>query len=134
MFLEVCDDIVKYIIKFLEFLKVKGIKIIFMVGGFLEFQFLEGKIRLFFLDMDVVVFKEVGLVVLKGVVFFGYEFNEILVRVVRLMYGVCICEEYDKVKEFYFWIKLKFMNNKFYCENIFSKYVQKGDVLEKEEI
>lgn len=37
MFLEVCDDIVKYIIKFLEFLKVKGIKIIFMVGGFLEF-------------------------------------------------------------------------------------------------
>lgn len=37
MFLEVCDDIVKYIIKFFEFLKVKGIKIIFMVGGFLEF-------------------------------------------------------------------------------------------------
>lgn len=133
MFSEVCDDIVKHITKLLESSKVKGTKTILMVGGFSESQFLEGKIRSSFPDMDVVVPKEAGLAVLKGAVLFGHEPNEISVRVARLTYGVCTCEEFDKVKELHPRTKPKLMNNKYYCENIFSKHVQKGDVLEKEE-
>lgn len=132
MFSEVCDEIINHVRKLLMSSKVKGTKTILMVGGFSESQFLQGKIRSSFPDMAVVVPNEAGLAVLKGAVLFGHEPNEIAVRVARLTYGVCTCEEFDKNKGHPL-IKQKSMNGRQYCEDIFSKHVQKGDVLEKEE-
>lgn len=131
MFSEVCDDIVNHVRKLLKSPKAKGTKTILMVGGFSESQFLQGKIGKSFPDLDVIVPNEAGLAVLKGAVLFGHEPNEISVRVARLTYGVCTCEEFDT--ERHPLSKRKIMNNRQYCEDIFSKHVQKGDVLEKEE-
>lgn len=130
MFSEVCDDIVNHVRKLLKSPKAKGTKTILMVGGFSESQFLQGKIGKSFPDLDVIVPNEAGLAVLKGAVLFGHEPNEISVRVARLTYGVCTCEEFDT--ERHPLSKRKIMNNRQYCEDIFSKHVQKGDVLEKE--
>lgn len=45
--------------------------------------------------MRVIIFFEVGLVVLKGVVLFGYKFVIILFRVVKFIYGVVIIMNFN---------------------------------------
>lgn len=42
-----------------------------------------------------VILNEVGLVVLKGVVIFGYEFLMIGYRISRFMYGIKISVDFD---------------------------------------
>lgn len=45
--------------------------------------------------MRVIIFFEVGLVVLKGVVLFGYKFVIILFCVVKFIYGVVIIMNFN---------------------------------------
>lgn len=47
-------------------------------------------IRLEFFDYRVVVFEEVRLVVLRGVVLFGYNFSIILEWMVKGLYGIVL--------------------------------------------
>lgn len=69
-------ELVNMFVEYLKELMVKDnflcILIFFMVGGFLEFFIIQGVIKNVFLDKNVIVLVEVGLVVLKGVVLFGY--------------------------------------------------------------
>lgn len=66
------------------------------------------------------MFNEVGLVVLKGVVLFGYNFNIILERVVKYLYGIVLFEKFD-----YIIYKKEKKDNK-YCKDVFDVYVRKG--------
>lgn len=50
------------------------ILIFLMVGGFFESLMMLDVVMKFFLDKKVIVLEDVGLVVLKGVVLFGYKF------------------------------------------------------------
>lgn len=50
------------------------ILIFLMVGGFFESFMMLDVVMKFFLDKKVIVLEDVGLVVLKGVVLFGYKF------------------------------------------------------------
>lgn len=48
-----------------------------------------------FFIKEFLILNEVGLVVLKGVVIFGYEFFMIGYRISRYMYGIKMSEEFD---------------------------------------
>lgn len=54
---------------------------IFFVGGFLELLMVLKVIRELFLNKKVIVFVDFGLVVLKGVVLFGYDLIVIFLRI-----------------------------------------------------
>lgn len=59
-----------------------------MVGGFFEFEFVYQVIKKFFFRTKFFRVNEVGLVVLKGVVLYGYSFGVILLRSCVFIYGV----------------------------------------------
>lgn len=81
-------------------------------------------IRDVFKNKKVIILREVDLVVLKGVVICGYEFEKILGRICRYMYGVFVVKKFDSI--IYFNFKKIFCNNKEYCVDIFSIYVWVG--------
>lgn len=58
-----------------------------MVGGFLESMFVNFVIKKVFLGKKFIILMEVGLVVVKGVVFFGYDFDIIFFWICWYIYG-----------------------------------------------
>lgn len=69
-------ELVNMFVEYLKELMIKDnffeILIFLMVGNFLEFFIMQDVIKNVFLDKNVIVLEDVGLVVLKGVVLFGY--------------------------------------------------------------
>lgn len=81
-------------------------------------------IREVFKKKYIIILKEVELVVLKGVVICGYEFEKILSWVCRYIYGVEVVIKFDSI--IYFKFKKVFKNSFEYCGDIFSIYVCVG--------
>jgi molecular chaperone DnaK (HSP70) len=127
MFSVACDNIVEHIKRLLS-QKAKGTNTILMVGGFSESLLLQDKIRCSFPDMRIVVPYEAGLAVLRGAVLYGHDPKTISVRVARCTYGVGTCERFDK--SCHPMSRKKKINDVWYCSGVFSKHVQKGDILE----
>lgn len=63
------------------------------------------------------------MVVLKGVVFYGYDLDIIVVRIVKYIYGVDV--NICFIKDKYFELKKKFINGIEYCIDKFDIYVNK---------
>lgn len=81
-------------------------------------------IREVFKDKKVIILKELELVVVKGVIMYGYNIKKIFVRVCKLIYGVKIILWFDKIK--YFELKKIVVNEVECCDDIFDIYVFVG--------
>lgn len=127
MFSVACDGIVDHIKRLLS-QKSRGTNTILMVGGFSESLLLQDKIRRSFPDMRVVVPHEAGLAVLRGAVLYGHDPKTISVRVARCTYGVGTYDQFNA--SCHPKSRKKKINDSWYCSGVFSKHVQKGDVLE----
>lgn len=73
------------------------INFIILVGGFLGFRFLidEIKSNFVFFFIKFIFINEFGIVVLKGVVLFGYNFCVVFVRICRYIYGFSVLKDFD---------------------------------------
>lgn len=95
-----------------------------MVGGFLILNIIVDVIKEVFFDFWVVVFLEFGLVVVKGVVLYGYVFLIIVFRVCKYIYGVVV---YDIFKEgVYLFEKRLEIKIEVLCKDIFNKFIEFG--------
>lgn len=73
-FRDFLDKFIEYLQQVLMILKVRGIKMFFLVGGFVELFIVQDILCGKFLYIKLIIFVDVGLIVLKGVVIFGYKF------------------------------------------------------------
>eukprot|EP00477_Mikrocytos_mackini_P003345 GAHX01004243.1.p1 GENE.GAHX01004243.1~~GAHX01004243.1.p1 ORF type:complete len:607 (-),score=102.75 GAHX01004243.1:180-2000(-) len=124
-----CDKIVNHVRKVLSDQKVKGTKIILMVGGFSESAILQDAVRKAFPECRVVVPHEAGLAVLKGAVLFGHDQSVVASRVAKFTYGIGCSELFDPARHDPKRKTKDKRDGKVRCYGIFSKHVQAGDVL-----
>ena len=106
---------------------VSGTSAILLVGGYSESKLLQNAIRSVFSDYNLLIPQQAGTVVLKGAVIFGYEPYIISERVCRFTYSVGVCRifedgKHDPKKKF-------FAEGETYCDDIFNKFVQKGEIV-----
>ena len=106
---------------------VSGTSAILLVGGYSESKLLQNAIRSAFSDYNLLIPQQAGTVVLKGAVIFGYETYIISERVCRFTYSVGVCRifedgKHDPKKKF-------FAEGETYCDDIFNKFVQKGEIV-----
>lgn len=87
---EIMCDLVSYLEKLFLNMVVFEIRIIFLVGGFLECLIFYDKIKDIFFKKVIINLVEVNFVVLKGVVIFGYELVIIIERRSLKYYGIVI--------------------------------------------
>lgn len=123
-----CTGIVNHIEKLLNLPRAEGTNTILMVGGFSESLYLQNKIKDSFKHIKIVVPIQAGLAVLKGAVLFGHDPSAISVRVARYTYGVNTCVKFDR--RCHPQSKQVKIDDSWYCKGVFSKHVQKGDVIE----
>lgn len=126
------DGSCKYIVDHLKELflhsAVRDVSSILLVGGFAESPMLQSAIRVAFKTKNVIIPKEAGLAVLKGAVMCGHEPEKISGRVCRYTYGVKSSTEFDSTIHPNF--KKTILNNKEYCDGIFSIHVRVGQIVE----
>lgn len=74
------------------FVEVENIDFIILVGGFLCLNFLWNEIKSYFsfFFIKFIFLKDFDIVVLWGVVLFGYNFYVVFVRICRYFYGICV--------------------------------------------
>eukprot|EP00105_Crassostrea_gigas_P014864 XP_011431685.1 PREDICTED: heat shock 70 kDa protein 12B [Crassostrea gigas] len=124
-----CEEIVSHVKKVLSEQKVKGTKIILMVGGFSESVIVQDAVRKAFPECRVVVPHEAGLAVLKGAVLFGHDPSVVASRVAKFTYGIECSELFDPKKHDSKRKTKDKKDGKLRCNCIFSKHVQTGDIL-----
>lgn len=73
-FRDFLDKFIEYLQQVLIVFKVRGIKMFFLVGGFVELFIVQDILCGKFLYIKLIILGDVGLIVLKGVVIFGYKF------------------------------------------------------------
>lgn len=105
----------------------KGTKVIIMVGGFSESEFLQKRIRDSFPSCTVVIPQECGLAVLKGAVIFGHDPDIIAARIVKYTYGVRINTPFNNNKHPE--VKKTLIKGKEYCTDTFDIHVNKGKLV-----
>lgn len=102
--------------------EVKGIKYLFLVGGFAESTMLQNAVQTAFSEIcRVIIPQDVGLTILKGAVLFGLDPTIVRVRRSPLTYGVGVLNKYVEgkhPKE-----KLLVKDGKNWCTDIFDKFV-----------
>lgn len=102
---------------------------IMVVGGFVIFKYLMVKIKkVFEFCIIVVSFNEFGCVICDGVVNIGFFFKNILCWVVRCMYGISMCVEFDS--DIYFESLVKYIDGVKYCNYLFFIFVKVGSMVE----
>lgn len=102
-------------------------KVIIMVGGFSESDFLQKRIKNEFKNCKVVIPQGCGLAVLKGAVLYGHDPDIIAARIVKYTYGVDVntCFVKDKHPE----SKKKLINGIEYCTDKFDIHVNKDTLV-----
>lgn len=129
LFSTVCDSIVNHV---KNLLKDNNINTVLMVGGFSESPFLQEKMKEALPDCHTVIPNEAGLAVLRGAVLFGHEPKAIVSRIAKYSYGV---DTYTRfIPAVHPPEKIKIVNDKEYCSDVFSKHITIGDVLKIDEV
>ncbi|KAL7975909.1 hypothetical protein Chor_011824 [Crotalus horridus] len=102
--------------------EVKGIKFLFLVGGFAESAILQHAVQsAFSSSCRVIIPQDVGLTILKGAVLFGLDPTIVRVRRSPLTYGVGVLNKFVEgkhPKE-----KLMVKDGKNWCTDVFEKFV-----------
>ncbi|XP_075701041.1 heat shock 70 kDa protein 12B [Rhinoderma darwinii] len=122
LFQPTIQQIVQHIGDLINKPEVKGIKYLFLVGGFAESPMLQNAVQSAFSEVcRVIIPQDVGLTILKGAVLFGLDPTIVRVRRSPLTYGVGVLNKFveDKhPKE-----KLLVKEEKNWCTDIFDKFV-----------
>ncbi|CAH2299278.1 heat shock 70 kDa 12B [Pelobates cultripes] len=122
LFQPTIQQIVQHIEDLMKKPDVKGIKYLFLVGGFAESPMLQNAVQLAFSDIcRVIIPQDVGLTILKGAVLFGLDPTIVRVRRSPLTYGVGVLNKFVEgkhPKE-----KLLVKDGKNWCTDIFDKFV-----------
>lgn len=95
-FKKIIDGIVKYMDEIFQEFWIKDIKIIVMVGGFFGCILVQDVVRKNFSNYYIIIFEGGIIVVLKGVVYFGYIFDVVLFRLVKYIYGFQMWFEFNE--------------------------------------
>ena len=108
--------------------KLRGCRLIFMVGGFSKSKLLQDEVKKNFErnGTNVLVPSEAQLAVLKGAVLFGLFPTEIKVQIARKTYGYGACDPFDpKIHD----PKRKFTDETEtdYCKDVFRPLVKQGE-------
>nr|XP_028598791.1 LOW QUALITY PROTEIN: heat shock 70 kDa protein 12B-like [Podarcis muralis] len=102
--------------------EVKGIKFLFLVGGFAESSMLQHAVQSAFSAVcRVIIPQDVGLTILKGAVLFGLDPTIVRVRRSPLTYGVGVLNKFVEGKHPR--EKLLVKEGKNWCTDIFEKFV-----------
>ncbi|XP_077334237.1 heat shock 70 kDa protein 12B [Lithobates pipiens] len=122
LFQPTIQQIVQHIGDLMNKPEVKGIKYLFLVGGFAESTMLQNAVQTAFSEIcRVIIPQDVGLTILKGAVLFGLDPTIVRVRRSPLTYGVGVLNKYVEgkhPKE-----KLLVKDGKNWCTDIFDKFV-----------
>ena len=132
LFSAACEGMVDHVKKLLKSPKVRGTNNILMVGGFSESPLLQRKIRESFPNCRVIVPQEAGLAVLKGAVIFGHQPATIAARIAKYTYGISTYTKFDR--KIHPQSKLKMVEGKEKCKDVFDKHVSTGQELEIDEV
>lgn len=132
LFSAACDGMVDHVKKLLKSPKVRGTNNILMVGGFSESPLLQKRIREEFPNCRVIIPQEAGLAVLKGAVIFGHQPATIAARISKYTYGISVMTKFDRSK--HPMSKMKKVEGKEKCKDVFDKHVSIGQLLEIEEV
>ncbi|XP_048777505.2 heat shock 70 kDa protein 12A-like isoform X2 [Ostrea edulis] len=101
---------------------------IMFVGGFAESPYLIDMLRKYFCNYKVLVPEDPSLVVLRGAVLFGFDPTIIQSRICRYTYGIAnqrpFIDGKDKIE------KRRKHNGGYYCDDVFDKHVEIGEMLE----
>lgn len=81
-----------------------------------------------FLYIKLIIFVEVGLIVLKGVVIFGYKFFFIGFWIFYLMFGIVISKLF--IDGYYLFEKKFCILSGIMCRDIFYKYIESDELVE----
>ena len=130
--LQYITDHIKFILQTIEEKREeeeqKKLKLILLVGGFSESDYLREKLQEAFHENIFVIPENAGLSVLKGAVMFGFKPLVISARISRFTYGAEGMIPYrpnDDPKE-----KLKIVGGEKYCKDIFKILVREGELVE----
>lgn len=98
-FMDLFGNIVEYVENI--FKSIQNIDIIFLVGGYSESFLFQEKFKIEFKGKYIIILKDCGFVVMKGVVLYGFNFKFIVVKVLCYLYGIVIFLEFDLDKYLY---------------------------------
>ncbi|XP_053110136.1 heat shock 70 kDa protein 12B [Hemicordylus capensis] len=122
LFQPTISQIINHIDDLMRKPEVKGIKFLFLVGGFAESAMLQHAVQsAFSCACRVIIPQDVGLTILKGAVLFGLDPTIVRVRRSPLTYGVGVLNKFVEgkhPKE-----KLLVKEGKNWCTDIFEKFV-----------
>uniref|UniRef100_A0A8C5W9X6 Heat shock protein family A (Hsp70) member 12B n=1 Tax=Leptobrachium leishanense TaxID=445787 RepID=A0A8C5W9X6_9ANUR len=122
LFQPTIQQIIQHIEDLMKKPDVKGIKYLFLVGGFAESPMLQNAVQTAFSEIcRVIIPQDVGLTILKGAVLFGLDPTIVRVRRSPLTYGVGVLNKFVEgkhPKE-----KLLVKDGKNWCTDIFDKFV-----------
>ncbi|XP_075041943.1 heat shock 70 kDa protein 12B isoform X2 [Mixophyes fleayi] len=122
LFQPTIQQIVQHIEDLMNKPEVKGIKYLFLVGGFAESPMLQNAVQSAFSEVcRVIIPQDVGLTILKGAVLFGLDPTIVRVRRSPLTYGVGVLNKF--VEEKHPKEKLLVKEGKNWCTDIFDKFV-----------
>ncbi|XP_065648387.1 heat shock 70 kDa protein 12A [Hydra vulgaris] len=123
LFQPVMGAIIEHIENLLTRPSLKGVKYLFLVGGFAESPLLQNSIREYFVNrVRVIIPNDVGLAILKGAVLFGLDPTVVRVRRSALTYGVGVLNKFDQEKHLQ--SKKVIKDNVAWCKDIFDRFVR----------
>jgi molecular chaperone DnaK (HSP70) len=121
------EQIVQHVKDLFTKFEIKGTNNIIMVGGFSESPILQYMIKQAFPNVRVIIPPEAGLAVLKGAVLFGHKPATIDSRVAKYTYGVATTMNFNP--SIHPPQKKRKYGNQTKCMDIFSRHVEKGQML-----
>lgn len=117
-----------YVKMILNKLECKDVRYIFMVGGFFELFLVEDEMWFNFLDKKIINFVDVGLFVLKGVVFYGFNMEIVIVCVSFFIYGILLYDSFNEKK--YDFLKIVMVGDERIVFGCFEKFFMINELVE----
>ena len=127
-----CSGMVNHIRELLSRERVRGVRIIIMVGGFSESPLLQERIKSAFPGHRIIVPPDPGLAVLKGAVIYGHDPLAIGERIAKYTYGIGTNQDFDA--DCHPANRKIVVDEQEYCKDVFDKYVESGENVKVDEV
>ncbi|KAL3881738.1 hypothetical protein ACJMK2_028134 [Sinanodonta woodiana] len=128
LFIKPVNSIVSHLEEIINDTEMNDLRHIIMVGGFSESEILQSAIQNNYPQINVLVVNDPGSAILKGATVLGHNPNIIEIRRSTYTYGIA---KYTKfVERYHDWKKLKVIDGKSKCKDIFDKFITVDEVIE----